>query len=72
MTGAMTTLVMLPPQTKTTREWAARVAAALPLLSVVIAEDEAHAAREIGHVEAAFGTLSPALLRLARDRKSVV
>src|SRR5713226_8773735 len=61
----MTTLLMLPPQTKTTREWAARVAAALPALSVVIAEDEAHAAREIGGAEAAFGTLSPPLLRLA-------
>ena len=61
----MTTLLMLPPQTKTTREWAARVAAALPALSVVVAEDETHAAREIVGAEAAFGTLSPALLRQA-------
>ena len=28
MHGAMTTLLMLPPQTKTTRQWAARVIAA--------------------------------------------
>jgi hypothetical protein len=58
----MTTLLMLPPQTATTREWAARVATALPELTVVVAEDEAQAAREIGRAEAAFGTPSPALL----------
>jgi phosphoglycerate dehydrogenase-like enzyme len=61
----MTTLLMLPPQTETTRSWAARVASALPALSVVVAEDDAHAAREIGRAEAAFGTLTPALLREA-------
>ena len=54
----MTTLLMLPPQTATTREWAARVSATLPELTVVVAEDEAHAAREIGRVEAAFGGLA--------------
>src|SRR5689334_23724652 len=53
---------MLPPQTATTRAWAARVATALPALSVVVAEDEAQAAREIATADAAFGTLSPALL----------
>jgi phosphoglycerate dehydrogenase-like enzyme len=57
---------MLPPQTETTRRWATRVAAALPELRVVVAEDQAQAAREIGDAEAAFGTLSPALLRQAR------
>src|SRR6266850_7947520 len=61
----MATLLMLPPQTATTREWAARVATALPELTVVIAEDEAQAAREIVRAEAAFGTPSPALLRQA-------
>jgi phosphoglycerate dehydrogenase-like enzyme len=63
----MTTLVMLPPQTETTRQWAARVAAALPDLSVVVAEDEAHAGREIGHAEAAFGTITPGLLAKAQQ-----
>jgi phosphoglycerate dehydrogenase-like enzyme len=62
----MTTLLMLPPQTETTRQWAARVAAALPALRVVVAEDETEATREIGDAEAAFGTISPALLRRAR------
>ena len=40
MTSTLT-LLMLPPQTATTRDWAARLAAALPELSVVVAEDEA-------------------------------
>src|SRR5258705_615324 len=61
----MTTLLMLPPQTAITRRWATRVAHTWPELTVVVAEEEAHAAREIGRVEAAFGTPSPSLLRQA-------
>ena len=56
------TLLMLPPQTATTREWASRVAAELPELSVVVAENPNEAARVIGAAEAAFGTMPPALL----------
>ena len=63
----MTTLLMLPPQTETTRQWAARIGATLPDLSVVVAEDEAHAAREIGRAEAAFGTITPGLLAKAQQ-----
>src|SRR5438552_4585953 len=59
------TLLMLPPQTATTREWASRVAAALPELSVVVVEDPDQAARVIGAAEAAFGAMPPALLRRA-------
>jgi phosphoglycerate dehydrogenase-like enzyme len=59
------TLLMLPPQTSTTREWAKRLAAALPELSVVVAEDGAEAAGAVGRAEAAFGTMPPALLREA-------
>ena len=59
------TLLMLPPQTPTTREWAARLAAALPAYNVVVAEDPQQAARTVGDAEAAFGTLPPALLRQA-------
>jgi phosphoglycerate dehydrogenase-like enzyme len=58
-------LVMLPPQTETTRAWAARVAAAVPALDVVVAETEAEAARALERAEAAFGTLPPALVRAA-------
>jgi len=61
-----TTLLMLPPQTATTREWAARLAAALPELSVVVADTPAAAAGSIGGAEAAFGTLPDPLLREAR------
>jgi phosphoglycerate dehydrogenase-like enzyme len=59
------TLVMLPPQTATTRDWAARLAAAVPELSVVVAEDAPGAARALADAEAAFGTLTPDLLRSA-------
>src|SRR5919106_1267255 len=57
-----TTLLMLPPQSDKTREWAARLATAVPALSVVVAETEADAARFIGDAESAFGTISDALL----------
>jgi phosphoglycerate dehydrogenase-like enzyme len=61
----MPTLVMLPPQTATTRAWAARVAQAVPALEVVIAETEAEAAKALERAEAAFGGLPPALVRRA-------
>jgi len=58
----MPTLLMLPPQTSTTRLWAKRLATAVPELSVVVAEDAAEAARMIGEAEAAYGTLPRVLL----------
>ena len=61
----MPTLLMLPPQTSTTRLWGKRLATAVPELSVVVAEDAAEAARMIGEVEAAYGTLPRALLASA-------
>ncbi|MGH7353838.1 MAG: D-2-hydroxyacid dehydrogenase [Candidatus Rokuibacteriota bacterium] len=60
-----TTLLMLPPQTATTRAWASRLAGALPDLAVVAAEDEPHAARVVADADGAFGTLTPALLARA-------
>ena len=62
----MSTIVMLPPQRPITREWAARLASALPDLSVVVAETEADAARAIDEADAAFGTLPDALLARVR------
>lgn len=56
---------MLPPQTPVTREWAKRLAAAQPNLSVIVAENGTEAAGAIGGADAAFGTVSPALLRAA-------
>ena len=61
----MPTLLMLPPPTATTRQWAARVKTAVPGLDVVVAENEAEAARVLPNAEAAFGTIPPALLKTA-------
>src|SRR5687768_4274948 len=62
-------LLMLPPQTATTRAWAARLGAALPELSIVVAEDEGAAFKEIAGADAAFGTLPADLVvRAARLR----
>ena len=61
----MATIVMLPPQTATTRAWAARLKEAVPELSVVVAEDGGQAARELAGAEAAFGTLPASLLKQA-------
>src|SRR5216683_7247690 len=60
------TLLMLPPQRPTTREWAARLADAVPEMSIVVAESEADAARAVGEADAAFGTIPDGLLRQAR------
>ncbi len=57
--------VMLPPQTATTREWGARLAAEVPEARVVVAEDAETAAREIVDAEAAFGWLGADLLSKA-------
>jgi len=59
------TLLMLPPQTSTTREWAKRLAAEQPNVSVIVAENETDAAGAIARADAAFGTVSPSLLRAA-------
>src|SRR5687767_9312153 len=62
----MPTIVMLPPQSATTRAWAARLAEAIPELSVIVAESETEAMRAIRDAEAAFGTIPDALLREAK------
>jgi phosphoglycerate dehydrogenase-like enzyme len=63
------TLLMLPPQTATTRAWAARLGAAVPELTIVVAESEAEAAQAVATADAAFGTMPDALLaRAARLR----
>src|SRR5438132_11271196 len=61
-----TEFVMLPPQTEQTREWGASLAAALPDLKVVVAENHTHAAQVIADADAVFGTIPPDLLREAR------
>jgi phosphoglycerate dehydrogenase-like enzyme len=60
-------MVFLPPQRDETRAWAATVAEQVPTLSVVVAEDDDQARREIGDADAAFGTIAPDLLREANQ-----
>src|SRR5262245_53855103 len=61
-----TTLLMLPPQTATTRAWASRLKTALPEMQIVVAESADEAARAVGEADAAFGTMPEKLLREAR------
>jgi phosphoglycerate dehydrogenase-like enzyme len=57
---------MLPPQTPTTREWGGRLSAAVPGLSIVVAEDMPAAIAAIAEADAAFGTPTRELLAVAR------
>lgn len=59
-------LLFLPPQSDTTRDWARRVGQAESSVRVIVAETEAEAERHIQEVEAAYGVLSPAMLAKAR------
>ncbi|MBM3219692.1 MAG: D-2-hydroxyacid dehydrogenase [Candidatus Rokubacteria bacterium] len=61
----MPTLLMLPPQSAKTREWAERLTQAVPQLTIVVAETETDAARAIGDADAAFGTMPDTLLAKA-------
>lgn len=58
-------MVMLPPQTVATRQWAARVAHEVPEADVVVAEDLDEARSVLPAARAAFGTVPPELLRVA-------
>jgi len=59
------TFLMLPPQTGITRGWGKRLAAELPNLRVIVAENEAAAEQAIGQAEAAFGVMPAPLLAKA-------
>lgn len=58
--------LFLPPQTETTRDWAARLSTAGVDAEVMAAETEEEARREIVDADAAFGTITPALLGMAQ------
>src|SRR3989441_10702243 len=62
----MPKLLMLPPQSPKTREWAARVKAGVPGLEVVVAEDATAARAAIADADCAFGTLHADLLAQAK------
>ena len=59
------TLLMLPPQSDTTRSWADRLRRDSPDMRIVVAEDAQQAAHTLPEAEAAYGTLPPDLLPLA-------
>ncbi len=54
--------VLLPPIDDAIRGWARRLTDALPELEVVVAEDDAVAARELIDADAAYGWVSPDVL----------
>ena len=58
----MTKYVFLPPIDDDIRSWGRRLAEALPELEVVIAENEADAARELVDADAAYGGVPPETL----------
>jgi phosphoglycerate dehydrogenase-like enzyme len=57
---------MLPPIDRHARSWAGRLAEAIPELEVVVAEDDAAAAREIVDADGAFGWVSAERLPTAK------
>jgi len=60
-----TKFLMLPPQTTATRDWAARLAAAMPEVTVIVAEEARQAEQAVAEADAAFGTLPAPLLEKA-------
>jgi phosphoglycerate dehydrogenase-like enzyme len=60
-------MVFLPPQRDETRQWAEAVARAVPDATVVVAETEEEALREIPDADAAFGNLPQHILAPARQ-----
>jgi phosphoglycerate dehydrogenase-like enzyme len=65
----MPKFLFIPPQTATSREWAAAVSAQVPEMRVVVAETPADADREIADADAVFGTLTPDLVKRAGQMK---
>ena len=60
-------MVFLPPQRDVTRQWAEAVAHAVPDATIVVAETEEEALREIPDADAAFGNLGRNLLDKAQQ-----
>lgn len=58
-------MVFLPPQRDETRHWAEAIARAVPEATIVVAESDEEALREIPDADAAFGNLRPHLLAQA-------
>src|SRR3977135_1634830 len=65
----MPKFVFLPPQHTASRAWAAALAKQVPELQVVVSESDAQARTAIADADAAFGPLTPELLRAASNLK---
>src|SRR5687767_439741 len=65
----MPKFVFVPPQRDHTRAWAAALAARVPELEVVSPSTSEEAAAALRDADAAFGTLSPEMLREAGQLK---
>jgi phosphoglycerate dehydrogenase-like enzyme len=61
----MPRFVFIPPQRETSRAWADALAREVPEFRVAVPESTDDAKRELADAEAAFGTLTPELLRAA-------
>ena len=61
--------VFLPPQHAASRTWSSALARDVPDLQVVVAESDDQARSEIASADAAFGTLTPDLVRAASRLK---
>jgi phosphoglycerate dehydrogenase-like enzyme len=59
------TFVMLPPHTDIRRDWAERLRADVPEMTLIVAEDEATASEAIVAADGVYGTLNPQLLARA-------
>ncbi|MFJ5259886.1 D-2-hydroxyacid dehydrogenase [Streptomyces sp. NPDC088387] len=65
MTDPALTLVMVPPLSDETRTWPGRLTEAVPRIDVVCPEGSADIASALTGADAAYGTLTPELLRSA-------
>src|SRR5260370_41406036 len=61
----MPKFVFLPPQHNASRAWSSALASGVPELKVVVAENDDQALVEVADADAAFGTLTPDLVRAA-------
>ena len=60
-------LLMLPPQSSRVTDWPQRLRADVPELEVIVAHDAQQAIAAIADADAAYGTLTPEILRHARQ-----
>jgi phosphoglycerate dehydrogenase-like enzyme len=63
----MPTLILMPPQSQQTRQWAERLREALPHYQIIAPETEPDTRRELAGADAAYGWVPPELLPVAKN-----